>query len=142
MKDLSSTYEAYTILLSPRFIIGAWLERKESSGAIRLVSMHHKKLRHLELERLILFNPTAIGKLIKTWYRNCHQEMPLLFALHGPAIEEHVVSLHSAHPTLSQLPIAHAHIDTGNTATFIHLITVTAFMCVVYRKVYFFNINF
>ncbi len=108
MKDQLSNYEAYIVLFSPRSITGVWLESKQSTGTIRLVSMHHKKLQHLELERLTIFNPTAIGTLIKTWYKNCHQAMPLLFALHGPAIEEHVVALHTAHPTPSQFPISHA----------------------------------
>lgn len=108
MKDQLSSHEAYTVLFSPRSITGALLKRNPITGTLHLASLQHQQLHNLELERLTIFNPTAIGSLIKQWYASCAQTIPLLFALHGPAIEEHMLLLHTAHPNQSHFPISHA----------------------------------
>ncbi len=116
MKDQKSSHEAYTVIFSPRSITGAWIRRNQATNDLSLLSIEHKRLQHLELERLTLFNPTAIGSLIQTWYQKCNATVPLLFALHGPTTEEHILSLHTAHPNPSHFPVSHApHLQWKHT---------------------------
>ncbi|EKD48844.1 MAG: hypothetical protein ACD_64C00105G0003 [uncultured bacterium] len=116
MKDRLNSHEAYTILFSPRSLTGALLKHNPATGMFHLRSLQHAQLHNLELERLTLFNPTAIGSIITQWYAACDQATPLLFALHGPAIEEHMLLLHTAHPNDSHFPISHApHLSWKHT---------------------------
>lgn len=101
-----SRHNALAILCSPRVIIGASLSQKPSSPQLQLHALFHKKLDHLELEQLTLFNPTAIGALIASW--QTQSNAPLLCALHGPGLQEQMIFLHTPHPDKGQLPVSHA----------------------------------
>jgi len=108
MKDQTAAREAFAVIFSPRAMLGAFLSQHPRTGALQLRSLHQKKLSNLELERLTIFNPTAIGSLVSQWYHEYSKSVPVLFALNGPSIEEHMLLLHSAHPTPAQFPVSHA----------------------------------
>ncbi len=108
MINRQGAHEAFSVIFSPRAITGVFLTQNQSNGSLQLKSLHHKRLSNLELERLTLFNPTTIGSLINQWYTANTQTALLSFALHGPTLEEHMLLLHTAHPTTAQFPISHA----------------------------------
>jgi hypothetical protein len=108
MMDRQESHEAFSVIFSPRAITGAFITQNQHNGTLRLRSLHHHRFSNLELERLTLFNPTVVGSLITQWYKESSTTAPLFFALHGPALEEHMLLLHTAHPTNAQFPISHA----------------------------------
>lgn len=103
-----SVHDAFTLIFSPTSILGAWLTKRSSSPQFIVQQLYQQKLNHLELEKLTIFNPTQIGSLITSWYKKSGKSMPLLAALYGPALEEHILLLHNAHPNSNQFPISHA----------------------------------
>ncbi len=100
-------HNALAVILSPRAVIGAYLSSNPSSSQLNLHRLHYKKLDHLELEKLILFNSATIGSTLSSWQQQSETSAPLLCALQGP-LQEQLVMLHNAHPTENQLPISHA----------------------------------
>lgn len=97
---------AYTF--TPRTITGCWLSSPPNSTSIHVLAYHRKTIDHLELEHAYIFNPTRIAALTASWYRATKQTMPIGYALVGPAIQEKITPLATAHPTFNQLPIAHS----------------------------------
>ncbi len=98
-------YDFCAIVFSPRFLIGAQLSKDRLPNRFQLRSLLYFPLSRLELERLTIFNPTEIGKKIAEFHI---LKSPIAFALHGPAIEEHLFATHTAHPSMDQFPIQHA----------------------------------
>lgn len=94
-----------TIQCTPRAIFGCLLSR--NSQRIIIHRYGAMPLEHLELEQLILFNPTTIGNYISSWYRGIDKEIPLLMSLSGPSIIEKLVPLPVTHPTIDQFAIPH-----------------------------------
>ncbi len=107
MKELNN-HDFCAIIFSPRSLIGAHLSKDRLPNRFRLRSLFHYPLSKLELERLTLFNPTDIGRKVAEWCTPYRPHGPIAFALHGPAIEEHLFATHNAHPSMDQFPIQHA----------------------------------
>lgn len=101
-----SAPKALTVILSARAIIGASLSNEVSAQPLHLHKLFYKKLEHLELEKLFLFNPHVIGTMLSSWHQQA-ATTSLLCALQGP-LQEQLIMLHNSHPIISQLPISHA----------------------------------
>ena len=95
-----------TIQCTPRALFGCLLS--STNQRITIHRFNAIPLHHLELEQLVLFNPTRISRFINHWYRIASKKVPLLMSLSGPALIEQLVPLPITHPTIDQFPINHS----------------------------------
>ncbi len=108
MWNQTKKHNAFAITFTPRIITGSWLSFSSTSRTIQLRSHHRAQLDNLELERLIIFNPTKISQLLTSWYQTCHQAMPVLCTVSGPSVHEQIIPMVTANPKPEQFPIDHA----------------------------------
>jgi hypothetical protein len=95
-----------TIQCTPRGLFGCLLSLNNQHITIHRYGA--VVLQHLELEQLVLFNPTRISSYINHWYRIVGKQVPLLMSLSGPSLIEQLVPLPITHPTIDQFPISHS----------------------------------
>lgn len=105
---LTRSRNIFACIFTPRTITGCWLSLSSTSTPFKVHTYHSKVIDHLELEYLYVFNPTRIGPMLARWYHATKQTMPVICALVGPSIQEHIMPLTAINPTHDQLPINHA----------------------------------
>jgi hypothetical protein len=98
---------AVTILCSPQHLIACHISSHYSR--LQLHSFTKIPLDYLELEKLVVFNPTRMSYHVDTFINSRKLgHMPLFMGLYGPAIKERCINTTIAHPEIHQLPISHA----------------------------------
>lgn len=100
------THNHLAIIISPRQLLGACIQKNPSNSAFTLNALHEKKIENLELERLTIFNPEIIGTTITSWLQQT-PSTAVSFALFGPSLQEHIFSTHTPDPSLDQFPLPH-----------------------------------
>ncbi len=102
-------HNAFLITINPRTITCSYLSQSNQTHTISLKSYNTLKFDNLELENLIIFNPTTLSRYIANTYQPyAHKNTPVLLALNGPSLYTKILSTPNAHPTLEQFPISHA----------------------------------
>jgi len=80
-----------------------WFEQTNNKQPFRLKAFQTKKIENLELEQLIVFNPSLIGRFIKQFLNINKIKNPFThFCLNGPSIIEQFVPVETATPTPDQ----------------------------------------
>jgi len=96
-------HDAFVITITPRIITYSHLYRPGKKALIQLKSFHNQTCDTLELEKLIVFNPTTITKQITAYYQAIgNRAIPVLLALNGPSLYTKIISTSDAHPSLEQ----------------------------------------
>lgn len=97
-------HDAFVITITPHSITYSHLHRPTNQSLIQLRSHDTQTLDTLELEKLIVFNPTNIVDRIRKQYQAIADEsIPVLIALNGPSLFTKIISSPKAHPSLHQL---------------------------------------
>lgn len=78
----------YTI--TPRFITGCILSKKEGSTSFTLHTYHKKIVDYLALEHLYIFNPTYVRTILLSWYPKSNHKLPVACGLLGPSLHEEI----------------------------------------------------
>jgi hypothetical protein len=104
---LTKPRNLFTYVFTPHTITGCWLSSSSTTAPLQLHSLYRTTITQLELEHLLVFNPTRIAALISSWYQATDHQMPIVCALSGPLVDEQIIPLPTAHPTSNQLPITH-----------------------------------
>ncbi len=88
------------ITIQPHHLSCSWIQRSHKKAPFLLRAYKRFSLQNLELEKLILFNPTSIKKYITT-FLSTHQlhNAFIAFSLSGPNIIEQFIALQTANPT-------------------------------------------
>lgn len=100
-------YKAFAITINPRIITCSLLSYSFNTTRVAINSYETLVLDNLELEKLIVFNPTKLATYLTTQYRaqvNTN-DTPVLISLHGPSMYRKIVALPHAHPSLEQLHV-------------------------------------
>ena len=101
-------HSTFVITITPRTITYSHLSRSTNEPIIQLQSHNTEIFDTLELEKLIVFNPTIITNQIQNQYRAvANQSIPVLIALNGPSLFAKIISSSKAHPSLDQLNLPH-----------------------------------
>jgi len=96
------------ITFYPHRIDCCWLKHSNNKKPYHLKAYHTEKLENLELEQLIIFNPSHIGSVIKQFLKFNNIKNPFtFFCLNGPTIVEQFVPAESATPDPDQFPLVH-----------------------------------
>lgn len=96
-------HNAFIITITPRTITFTQLAQPPSTKS--LISLQYygsQTLDALELEHLIVFNPTRIRTMIQQVYDPSYQSIPVLISLNGPSLFSKIISSPHAHPSLAQ----------------------------------------
>ncbi len=97
-------HSAFVITITPRTITYSHLSRPTNEPIIKLQSHDTQIFDTLELEKLIVFNPTIITNQIRNQYRAvADQSIPVLMAVNGPSLFAQIISSSNAHPSLDPL---------------------------------------
>ncbi len=109
MWNKSKEQNAFIVTITPRTVTCSHISRKTSSSPLSLQSYHNNTFDNLELENLILFNPTNIARHIHNYYKPIQsKKTPALIALQGPSLYTKIVSVTTAHPQLEHFNLSHA----------------------------------
>lgn len=99
---------ALTLLCSPSSIFACHIS-SHANKQINIENITHVQFNYLELERLIVFNPTRISHIINELRALFNlKKAPIFLALYGPTIKDECISVTDANPALTQFPISHA----------------------------------
>jgi hypothetical protein len=96
-----------TISFSPDNLVLSWLQKSTNGKApLQCNAYERHELPHLELEKLILFNPTRMAKLI-THFLSRHKKRNafIAFSLQGTSLIEHFITLPTSHPKATDFGI-------------------------------------
>jgi len=97
--------ELISITANPQHIACSWIKRSRKKPLLELRAYKRMPLQHLELEKLILFNPTKIKKFITNFVHTYNLEHAFAaLALRGPGIVEHFVPHASTTSTDNLIP--------------------------------------
>lgn len=102
MWNRAAQHDAFIITITPRSITFAHLAQSTAQSLISLHYYDSQVLDALELEHLMVFNPTRIRHMIQKAYDTIGQSMPLLISLNGPSLFSKIISSAYAHPSLGQ----------------------------------------
>lgn len=104
MWSKKENHDAFVITITPRTISHYHVSRPTPNAPIQLNSHNTHTLDRLEVEKVILFNPTSIGNQIGHWYRTTiNRPIPVLISINGPSIFSKVIPTSNAHPSFEQL---------------------------------------
>lgn len=103
-------HKLVSILFSHDALVCCWIEKTDHGAAPLIVRAYqHYPLDNLELENLIIFNPTIIKKYITSFLEQHHLcDAFITFVLHGPAVMEHFVAMPTSTPHRADFPVAGA----------------------------------
>ncbi len=115
-------HDAFVITITPRSIIYSHLHRPAQAPLIQLKSHNTQTLDTLELEKLVIFNPTTIiNQIQKQYLAVADPSMPVLMALNGPSLFTKIISSTKAHPSISQLNLPRTpHIQWAHRYLYSH----------------------
>lgn len=100
-------HELITISFSPNNLVLSWIQKNTTNNApLQFTAYERHELHNLELEKLILFNPTRIGQLIKDFLsrHNKHNAF-IAFSLRGESLTEKFITLPTSHPKTTDFGI-------------------------------------
>jgi hypothetical protein len=101
-------HNAFVITITPRTITYSHLSRPTKISLIQLKSHDIQILDTLELEKLVVFNPSIVAKQIQNHYKTlANRSLPVLIALNGSSLFAKIISSSKAHPSLNQLNVPH-----------------------------------
>lgn len=92
--------ELITISFSPNNLTLSWIQKNtKTKTPLQCTAYERHELSNLELEKLILFNPTHIAKLI-THFLSRHKKHNafIAFSLQGASLTEEFITLPTSHP--------------------------------------------
>ena len=89
-----------TMTFHPQHLCLSWITHKKGRAPLALQAYKRFPLHNLELERLTIFNPTQLKKMI-TSFLSTHKlnNAFVIFGLSGPGIKEKMVTVSHASPT-------------------------------------------
>lgn len=100
------TDEFVSILFSAKHITFCWIQQLEKSSSLYLRAYEHIPLTNLELDQLVINNPTAIDHHIHHFVETHRlHNAYFLFGLSGSQCTEKLIPLHTATPNSTQLLI-------------------------------------
>ena len=98
-----------TISFSPDNLVCSWIQKTDNQSRIEIKAYQRTTLEHLELEKLILFNPTHIKNIITTFTSKLNKNNAFIaFSLHGLSIVEEYITLASSTPKREDFGIPHS----------------------------------
>ena len=99
--------ELVTITICPQYLTCSWIKSSNKQAPLQLCAYERFDLDHLELEKLIVFNPTAIKKHINTFTKKHRlHNAPIACALAGPQVSERLLTLNTLTPQPEQVVTA------------------------------------
>ncbi len=99
-----------TISFTPDSLVCCWIDKTDRGTAPLLVHAYKSyPLNNLELEQLILYNPTVIKKYITSFLQEHNlSDAFIAFALQGPAVKEQFVAMPTSTPHRTDFNVANA----------------------------------
>ncbi len=100
----SNKNELVTITINPHRLICSWIRPSKKHAPLELKAYQEFPLPNLELEKLVIFNPTRIKKHINSFLAsNKLLNARIACTLAGPSINERLVTCARAHPDKKEI---------------------------------------
>src|SRR5437660_12853682 len=98
-----------TISFSSENLVCSWIQKTDNQTISEIKAYQRNPLEHLELEKLILFNPTYIKNIITSFLAQHKKNNAFVaFSFKGPSISEEYVTFSTSTPTREDFGIAHS----------------------------------